>query len=166
MRAPWARIVVGLVVLAGMGCGREAENPVAPPAPAASSTSADDEVAASATARMTWSFQDGCPDGRGLRVRVFDFTDDTTQFPTKGVWLVGSGRTISKTIECTANHRMCYGAVTNPVTPGYYWGAGINRQYAPSICRPCRNNRRVSLRLICPNLLVDQGGFPEVEIEE
>jgi hypothetical protein len=113
--------------------------PAVPPAPA---------PPPSTTARMEWSLSDGCNDGLGIGVRLFDRTNNLVWPNASQYWRTGAGGTINVPISCERGARICYGAATDPQTTRY-WGIGLDgRQGCDDCCYTC-DDYRVSRNLVC-----------------
>lgn len=156
---------ITLVALLGLPvatCGRGG-NPSAPtaaaPSPAAGAEDAEAEAAAVAKVKQTWSFTDNCSDNVGLRIRIFDRTDNRTRFPTTAAFYrTGSGKSVTRTIECQPGHLLCLGA--RPEGSGwYYWGVGFEGQYScRGCCTKCTASRSPRWSLTCSNRASAFGG--------
>jgi hypothetical protein len=124
----------GLCMIAALlatGCGGEGPAAPAPEAAPRVASLESDEVSASGVrrAKQRWIVADACADGRGMRVRLHDFTDRSEQFP-RGYWRLASGATLNRVIECQTGHQICLGAVQDP-PPGLEWGVGMRGQRYP-----------------------------------
>jgi hypothetical protein len=90
---------------------------------------------------MTWSFDDGCADNRGLQFRLFD-TSNNNVWPTDrtAAYHLDSGETDHfQSISCVLAETVCYGAVPDPDDNTYYWGLGLDgtRPRAAGYCGVC-----------------------------
>lgn len=122
-----------------------------PPAPARASCPVSPTVGTSPTnpeANMAWRLTDGCSDGRGLQVKLFDKTNSLVWPDASHVYVVGSGGTFQQTISCRRGANVCYGAQTDP-SNGTYWGVGIDgRQGCSTCCFTCADTT-VASNLVC-----------------
>jgi hypothetical protein len=126
-----------------------------PPAPVATPTPTPRPTATpvpppppTTTARMEWSLVDGCNDGRGIAVRLFDKTNNLLWPSASQYWRTGPGGSVDVPIACQRGARICYGAATDPQTTSY-WGIGLDgRQGCDSCCFTC-DDYRVSRTLVC-----------------
>lgn len=149
-----------LVGLFAVGCGRD-DNPVAPPAPALGPAAAEGGASSSslgdvntATAIQSWTIQDACSDGKGIRTRLWEAI---------GLRLTGRATRIFATrsslgavrfrLLCVKGTNSCMGATTNPASAAI-WGVGLNaeRRPAKAFCRAC-STTAASFRLTCTQRL-------------
>jgi hypothetical protein len=85
------------------------------------------------SATLNLLVSDGCSDGRGLYVRLWDETTGQ-DFPGGGqAWIIPVGG--SGNVSATGNpgDKICYGAETNPPTSSY-WGVGVDNSHGCDHC--------------------------------
>lgn len=97
---------------------------------------------------MTWSLSDGCSDGRGLHVRLFDKTNNLLWPNQSQVYVAQTGGSVDVTISCRTGARICYGAETNPSSTSY-WGVGIDGTRGCDNCCVTCSATTVSRSLVC-----------------
>lgn len=132
MRAKALGACISLIVaVVGVSCGGNPATPETAQVPSITGVETGDGVeAAGRLTKQRWIVEDACADGRGTRVRLFDFTGRGGQFPRHGYWLVANGGTLNRVIECERSHQICLGAVQDP-PPGLQWGVGIRGDRFP-----------------------------------
>lgn len=130
------------------------QNPAPPPPPAAAPPPAPQPSTPapppppSSTARMEWSLSDGCNDGRGIAVRLFDKSNNLV-WPGGGqYWYADPGRSVDVVIACQRSARICFGAETEPRTSSY-WGVGLDGNRGCDACCFTCGDIRVSRNLVC-----------------
>lgn len=102
----------------------------------------------SQNARMEWSLSDGCNDGRGIGVKLFDKTNNLVWPNASQYWTAGPGGSVDVAISCQRGARICFGASTDPVT-SRYWGVGLDgNRGCDSCCFTC-GDFYVSRSLVC-----------------
>jgi hypothetical protein len=116
-------------------------------------------------ATQSWTVQDACNDGRGIRVRLWEakllkLTGRATRiFATRS-----NLGTLRFRLVCVKGNNSCLGATTNPAT-GVMWGVGLNaeRRPAKAFCKPC-STTGVNFRLLCARGL--NGDFATQLVED
>ncbi|MFN2425168.1 MAG: dockerin type I domain-containing protein [Candidatus Binatia bacterium] len=97
---------------------------------------------------MTWKISDGCPDGNGLHVRLFD-DDNGVIYPSSNqVYTVGSGNTVNLPISCKTGAKICHGA-SDDDSQNMFWGVGLNGDSSCENCCSTCSNSTVSVNLVC-----------------
>jgi hypothetical protein len=102
----------------------------------------------SSTARMEWSIADGCNDGRGIAVRLFDKTNNLVWPDGNRQYVAGPGESVNVAIACRRDARICFGAKTDPATNSY-WGVGIDGRQGCDNCGYACADTRVGRTLSC-----------------
>lgn len=125
-----------------------APNPTPNPAPNPTPTPNPAPQPPPGTSNMTWSLSDGCNDGRGMRIRLYDKTNNLLWPNQSQVYVIGPGGTFEETIACRTGARICYGAETDPANTSY-WGVGIDGTRGCDNCCFTCDTGRVARNLVC-----------------
>ncbi len=110
--------------------------PPAPPAPPSSTTS------------MRWVLTDGCNDGRGLRTRFFDKTNNLMWPDAERVYVAGSGGSVEVSLGANAGATICYGAAKDP-DDRTYWGIGLDGNQGCASCCYTAAATTIRINLSC-----------------
>jgi hypothetical protein len=165
-----AGLLAGLITI---GCGGS-QNPAAPQV-AAPPAAAGGDGAASASSRLpegdaatsvqSWSIQDACSDGKGIRSRLWEAINLRLTGRYTRIFSTRSNLgTVRFRLLCVRGTSGCMGATTNPPS-ATIWGVGLNaeRRPAKAFCKPC-SGTAVNLRLLCARRL--DGGFDSQLVED
>ena len=115
-----------------------------------SGDTSDNDSGGGNSVSMTFRISDGCSDGEGFRVRLFDKTDNLV-WPEPGrVYVLDPGETMDFPIACRPGNKICYGAQTTTGND-HYWGIGLDGdQGCDSCCYTCQSQGLGGGNLICP----------------
>ena len=112
-------------------------------------------VQGSDTDTVSWTIDDGCSDGLGLRVRFFDKAHGGIFPSAQTYYTVASNGTATFTFDARHGARLCVGAVPDPPN-GLYWCYGIDGNqdgsYSSTCCTdmPAAGPLSQGMNLICP----------------
>ena len=97
--------------------------------------------------RMTWIFADGCNDGLGLQIRLFDVTNRLVYPSLSRVFVIPSLTARQIPIRCAAGAKICFGARTLPDDGSGSWGVDLDGLSGCSACCARCGNVTIRIRL-------------------
>ncbi len=153
-------ILVVFTAFTAVSCGGGADNPAAPEVklPTAAAAPEDGDASASVLRTQSWNIRDGCSDGLGIQMRLWEARGTRLTGRATRVFKTRSGGSISFRLRCDSATSGCLGATTNPPGRGS-WGVGINAErprFNRTYCKACTTSA-VRLTLNCSRRATGEG---------